>query len=134
MPASRRTDPALQAIEDELLALEPTAHRPAHGTPRQTLEGLIAPAFWEVAASGLRYGRERFVEILLECASRPHDERWVPIDVCCQQIATDTFLLSYSLWQGTRLSHRVSLWQRGTAGWQTVYHQGTVVLPVATPA
>ncbi len=124
-----QSDPELACWLEELIGLEARVHRPPYGTTAAWLDAALASDFWEVAASGRRYDRATFLTLVLECASRPHDERWEPLDVGLRRAGPDTVVMTYSLWQGERLSHRSSWWTRTPTGWQTVYHQGTVVMP-----
>jgi hypothetical protein len=131
MPSDR--SPHRLDIQHQLLLLEPLVHRPPFGTPPEALDALISPGFWEIAASGLRHERKPFLALLRECASRPHQEHWEPVGPQCPSLGEHTYLLSYTLQQplrdGTlRWSHRTSLWQLTDQGWQTMYHQGTVIL------
>jgi hypothetical protein len=112
----------------ELMAREPIFHRPELGTTRADYERMIDPAFWEVGASGRRYGREYALEILEERSRNPAEERWETRDFHCLEIARDHFLLTYTLLQGERVTRRSTLWRRTEEGWKILYHQGTIVL------
>ena len=43
------------------------------------------------------------------------------------EIATDNYLVTYTLIQGERITRRATIWRRTIEGWKIVYHQGTVV-------
>ena len=36
-------------------------------------------------------------------------------------------LLTYTLWQGERVTRRLTVWQRHDGRWRILYHQGTIV-------
>jgi hypothetical protein len=121
-------EPSLDAVLEELRAREPIFHRPEHGTTRADFEAMTDLAFWEVGASGRRYSRD-FVLSELEkryAIGVPEDD-WKAEDFRCQPLAADTYLLTYTLFQGERVTRRSTIWRRGEDGWKIVYHQGTVV-------
>jgi hypothetical protein len=65
------TDPALEPVLRELMAREPIFHHPERGTTRRDFEAMVDPGFWEVGASGRRYGREYVLDVLEERARHP---------------------------------------------------------------
>ncbi len=92
-------------------------------------------AFWEVGASGRRYSREY---VLTEVVKRyenpqyrgihsPPENAWETKDFHCREIATNTYLLTYTLIQENRVTRRSTLWQRSDDNWKILYHQGTTV-------
>lgn len=122
----------LQRVCDELVALEPLFHHPeVTGRERADLEAFAAPDFWEVGASGAVYSRERVMEIVGEryADGGGQDGQTMPVDdVRCRALGPGTYLLTYRLRQGERVTRRVSVWERADSllGWRVVYHQGTV--------
>ena len=122
------TDPALADVLDELRAREPIFHRPEFGTTRAAFEGMMDAGFWEVGASGRRYGREYVLDTLVARHSAPHDDVWETRDFHCVELAPRTYLWTYTLVQdGSRVTRRSTIWRRSDDGWKIVYHQGTVV-------
>ncbi|WP_233842443.1 DUF4440 domain-containing protein [Dyella sp. 2HG41-7] len=121
------TDPKLLPILDELQRREPIFHRPEFGTARSDFEAMTETNFWEVGASGRRYSRDYALRVLEERYSRPYDDHWETSDFHCQEIATDNYLLTYTLKQGARITRRTTLWRHALQGWKIVFHQGTVV-------
>jgi hypothetical protein len=121
------TDPELQAVLEELTAREPIFHRPELGTSREDFEGMTEPDFWEVGASGRRYSREQVLNTLEKRFSKSHDDPWEARAFRCREIAPDTYLLTYTLIQGPRVTRRVTIWRRQLTSWKIVYHQGTIV-------
>ena len=125
---SRHTDPELAEVLAELIDREPIFHRPELGVSRADFERMTASEFWEVGASGQRYSREYVLEELEKRWSVPHEDTWETSDFRCQRVADDVYLLTYSLLQNReRLTRRSTIWQRTSAGWQIVFHQGTIV-------
>jgi dihydrofolate reductase len=116
----------------ELTCLERELHHPGVRSSAERLSELLHPAFHEVGRSGRRYDRATCLRFLLQDAAPPD----VLSDTyTLQRIADDQALLSYRSAlrgpQGLQLhTWRASLWQRGAAGWQLRYHQGT---PAAEP-
>ena len=123
------TDPEHADVLRELMAREPIFHRPEHGTTRADFERMTDECFWEVGASGRRYSRA----LVLDELERRHSGGAVAeddlraSDFHCLQLAADTFLLTYTLAQGDRLSRRATIWRRAGEGWKILYHQGTLV-------
>ncbi|HYH24755.1 MAG TPA: DUF4440 domain-containing protein [Blastococcus sp.] len=124
----RVTDPALLDVLSELSKLEPIFHHPELGTSAAELQRQAAPDFWEIGASGRRYGRDFVLAtVRARYKSGQPDDAWETSDFYCQAIAPDTYLLTYDLRQGARLTRRSTLWRLTGDGWQIVFHQGTVV-------
>jgi len=88
---------------------------------------MTSPDFWEVGASGRRYSREYVLDILEERLASPPDGAWQIEDFHCAEIASDNYLVTYTLNQGLRVTRRATIWRQAADGWQAVYHQGTVV-------
>ncbi len=122
------TDPALQPILAQLLAREPIFHRRALASTSADFATMLTPDYWEVGASGRRYNRAFILQHL--AANPPIDAtaaKWRIIDPQCRQLGPDTYLFTYTLHQGSRPTRRATLWQLTSAGWQALYHQGTLV-------
>ena len=120
------TPPELRGVLEELRAREPIFHRPEFGNARADLERLMHESYWEVGASGTRYSREFVLETLLTRVPDPAESSWVVRDFQVAEIAADNYLATYTLFQGTRVSRRATLWRRAAPGWQILYHQGTL--------
>ena len=121
------TDPRLAGVLAELIQREPIFHRPELGTSRRDFEAMTEPDFWEVGASGRRYGREYVLDTLEERHRTPHDDPWETHGFHCSEVAPDNYLLTYTLHQGERVTRRATLWRRRAGAWRIVYHQGTLV-------
>jgi hypothetical protein len=53
---------------------------------------------------------------------------WGADEFACRRLAQDVYLLTYTLVQGQdRRTRRSTIWQLSAAGWQAVYHQGTII-------
>ena len=91
--------------------------------------------FWEVGASGRRYSREyviagvvkRYEDPEYEGVNSSPENVWETKDFYCREIAPSTYLLTYTLIQGERVTRRVTLWQKYNDAWEILYHQGTIV-------
>lgn len=121
------TDKRLLSILDELRQREPIFHRPEFGTTRRDFEAMTEADYWEVGASGRRYSRQYVLDVLEERFKHPTDDVWETSDFHCMEIATDNYLLTYTLKQGARITRRATIWRRTAQAWKIVYHQGTVV-------
>jgi hypothetical protein len=123
--AQARAEPT--PVLAELIAREPIFHRPELGTTRADFENMVEPDFWEVGASGRRYGRTEVLDLLEQRHQAPHDDPWETSDFQCREIAPDAYLLTYTLRQNARVTRRSTLWRRRDGGWRIAYHQGTLV-------
>jgi hypothetical protein len=126
------SDDTRYSIEDiltELRAREPIFHHPELGTTRADFEAQTAPDYWEVGASGRRYDREFIWATLERRYAKGAPDVWEADDFQCRQLGPDTYLLTYQLRQDTRLTLRATVWRWTGAGWQALYHQGTIVTP-----
>lgn len=120
------TDPALSSVLAELIAREPLFHRAEFGTTRADFERMIVDDYWEVGASGRRYGRAFVLDTLERRHAVLHDDPWRTSDLRCRALSADTYLLTYTLQQAQRLTRRATLWRRDGGNWRAVYHQGTL--------
>jgi hypothetical protein len=128
MEPERNTPPELLEIQNALIDREPIFHRPEHGTSRAAFAAMMADDYWEVGASGRRYGKQYILDVLDERQARDEGPgHWTTEDFYCQQIAADNYLLTYTLRQGARVTRRATLWRRAANAWLIVYHQGTIV-------
>ena len=121
------TDPALQPVLEELVNREPIFHRPELGVARADFEKMIADDFWEIGASGRRYGRDYVLDELQKRYAAAYADNWETRDFHCRSLAQDVYLLTYTLLQGARKTRRSTIWQSTPQGWKIVFHQGTIV-------
>jgi hypothetical protein len=121
------TDPKLAQVLYELRQREPIFHRPEFGTTRQDFEQMTDPAFWEVGASGRRYSREYVLNTLEKRSQNPVEETWETQDFHCLELGATTYLLTYTLIQGERVTRRSTIWRKAELGWKILYHQGTII-------
>jgi hypothetical protein len=127
-PIFTHTEPDLLPILEELRRREPIFHTPEFGTARADLEHMMAPDYWEVGASGRRYSRDFILEWLSE--TPPVDAAsagWQSSDHALRRLGPDTYLMTYVLRQGDRVTRRATIWQSTAEGWRILYHQGTIV-------
>lgn len=122
------TDSELVAVLDELRCREPIFHMPEFGTSAADYERCMAEDYWEVGASGRRYSRDF---ILCDLSGKPPVFAaligWETWDHALRQLGPDTYLITYVLRQGERLTRRATIWQKALEDWRILYHQGTVV-------
>jgi hypothetical protein len=88
---------------------------------------MMVADFWEVGASGRRYGRDYVLAELQKRYAGEYADKWETQDFHCRKLADDVYLLTYTLFQGERRSRRSTIWQHAPSGWKIVFHQGTVV-------
>lgn len=123
-----RVEPKLIPVLDELRRREPIFHTLGFGTNIADFERSMVSDYWEVGASGRRYSREFILDHLRQ--HPPVDAEisgWESDDYGLRRLAPDTYLLTYTLRQGERLTRRATVWRRSSEGWQILYHQGTIV-------
>jgi hypothetical protein len=123
------TPPELLAVLEELKLREPIFHHPELGSTRRDYENMTDAEFWEVGASGRRYSREFVLHTLETRAPDPEESKWLTRDFQCREIAPNNYLITYTLFQGPRITRRSTLWRRTADGWKVLYHQGTIVQP-----
>jgi hypothetical protein len=122
------TAEALRPTLAELLQREPIFHRRELVHDRETFERETAPDFWEVGASGRRYSREAIWRTLAERFSSDETATFTISEAQLREIAPQTYLLTYTLDDGERLTRRLTVWRGSAAsGWKILFHQGTVV-------
>ena len=118
-PIFSHTEHALLPILENLRQREPIFHTLAFASSAAEYERATAPDYWEVGASGRRYSREFILNGLY--TEQP------PLADLLRQLGSDTYLITYVLQQGDRLTRRATIWQSTEEGWRILYHQGTVV-------
>ena len=123
----RDTAPDLLPILRELLPFEPIFHTRAFGLTSADFGPRMSPEYWEVGASGRRYSREFILDFLSK--NPPVDAasaEWKCSEHALGQLGPDTYLVTYTLSQGERLTRRSTIWRKTLAGWRILYHQGTI--------
>ena len=129
MEPSFGTEPRLAGVMAELKAREPLFHREGVGIAHEDRLRGTAPDFWELGASGRRYGRAYVLETLARRYREPTADVLHVEDFQVREIAERTYLVTYTLFQHERVTRRSTLWQRsGVDDWVILYHQGTPVL------
>lgn len=122
-----RVDPDLLPVLEELRRREPIFHTPEFGTTQADFAEAMAPDYWEVGASGKRYDRA-FILLHLE-QSPPVDAAsagWTSYGHGLRRLGPDTYLFTYTLCQGERVTRRATIWRKTPQGWRILYHQGTI--------
>jgi hypothetical protein len=120
-------EPELFPVLEELRRREPIFHTREFGTTIEDFESATSPDYWEVGASGRRYSRDY---ILCTLAKKPPVDavsaNWRIRDLGLRRLGPDTYLLTYTLHQGERITRRATIWQETAIGWRILYHQGTI--------
>src|ERR1700722_17112089 len=107
---------------------EPIFHRPQFARTRDEFDRLMAPDYWEIGASGTRYGRAFILDHLQRNPPvDPYPPGWQTFDHQARPLGAETWLFTYVLHQGERRTRRATIWHRTPAGWQILYHQGTLI-------
>jgi len=122
------TDPDLLPVLHDLERQEPIFHRPEFAATCADFDQLMAPDYWEIGASGRRYSRSFVLQTLAKQA--PLDAgaaNWQTTDFACRQLGPDTYLVTYTLDQASRLTRRSTIWRRNGSNWQILFHQGTMI-------
>jgi hypothetical protein len=125
---SNETQGGVAEVLAELRGREPIFHREELGTTRGDFEAQTVEDYWEVGASGRRYEREFIWGVLERRYAAGAPDVWETDEFECRELGVDTYLLTYRLRQGVRVTRRVTVWRRSEGGWQALYHQGTVVV------
>jgi hypothetical protein len=117
-------DQELFPLLEELKRREPIFHTPEFGDP----ETVMTQDYWEIGASGRRYGRDFILKHLRENPPVLASEAgWKTFDHSLRRLGPDCYLITYTLLQGDRVTRRATIWQSTPEGWRILYHQGTVV-------
>lgn len=129
--AFTRVSPELEPVLAELRPMEPIFHTEGFGMAPADFERRMAPDYFEVGVSGRRYSRAFIVRTLAEIPPvAASSAGWECDEFGLRQLGPETYLLTYALRQGTRITHRVTIWQRTGEGWRILYHQGTLACAV----
>lgn len=123
-----QTDSALLPVLAELRPLEPIFHTPDFGTCPDDYARRMAPDYWEIGASGRRYGRDFILQSLEDDPPiYAATARWRTSGFALRRLGPDTYLLTYTLVQNKRVTRRATHWQKTAEGWIILFHQGTIV-------
>jgi len=120
-------DPHLSDVVEALRRREPVFHREAAGVSHENRLQGTASDFWEVGASGRSYSRDYVLETLELRYREPVRDVWYVEDFQVREVAEVTYLVTYTLLQGERVTRRSTLWKRSENDWVILYHQGTPV-------
>jgi hypothetical protein len=119
---------ALAPLLAELSELEPIFHTRKFGTTLAQFEQRMTHDYWQVGASGRRYSRAAILEHLVRRPAQLADESgWRCTEHALRALGDDTYLFTYCLFQGERVSRRSTLWRRREGRWQVLYHHGSLV-------
>ncbi len=115
------------AILEELIALEPIFHTPAFGLSKADREKRMAPDYWEIGAGGRPYTRDFVLTVDPSHFVDAKTAGWIASNQAVKQLGPETYLFTYTLRQGSRVSRRSTVWEKSDAGWIILFHQGTLV-------
>lgn len=127
--------PGIPDWHRELIAREPVFDHPEYNWDARSFDVEIAADFAEIGASGTRHARESIRDVVLgrlagtQPTSLPGGYRVEDAEVV--EITPDVAQVRYTLHGQARVTRRTTLYRRGPAGWQAVFHQGTVVADAA---
>jgi hypothetical protein len=122
---------ATTGIEQQILEIEQAQARAAVAGDRATLEKIFAPGFRLINPSGAIASRDELLT-LLGSGTPPYSAASYVTDTVLVQgrgavVATGTESVVYAA-TGERQQRRITqVWQRGSAGWQLVLRQATLV-------
>ena len=109
----------------ELSRREPLFHPPP--ATREAFDALVVDDFWEVGATGNIYDKDTIWSVVARRRDRPEPAPLSTDDHAVRQLAPDTWLHTFRLWQGERQTRRATVWWHREGVWVAVYHQGTEV-------
>ena len=113
-----RDDAIAEVIDKELALLQPDVR-----ADPEAVAGLLHDEFREFGASGRTWDRAQTIASLADETG----EVWAEAeDMEAVRLADAVVLLTYRARRPDRVSLRSSVWVRGDAGWQLLFHQGTV--------
>jgi hypothetical protein len=122
------TEHDLLPILEELRRREPIFHSPESVPARRIYEQSTSTDYWQVGASGRRYSRNFILQSLYDNPPAFADSLgWKSWDHALRRLGPDTYIITYVLQQGNRITRRATIWQSVPDGWRILYHQGTVV-------
>jgi hypothetical protein len=121
------TEPELLSVLHELSLREPIFHRPEFASNRTEFDRMMADDYWEFGASGQRYTRNFILRALETQPEDAAEAGWEAFGFHCRRLASQTYILTYTLLQGERTTRRATIWRESPMGWQILFHQGTLV-------
>ena len=111
------TSPELPPVLEELRRREPIFHTLAFAASPAEYERATAPEYWEAGASGRRYSRDFILRELYTTPPPLADALgWQCWDHAVRRLGPDTFLITYVLRQGDRLTRRATIWEHSPEG------------------
>ena len=121
------TKSELNIVKAELLKREPIFHHPEFGTTRIDFENMMDSNYWEVGASGNIYTKDFVLKTLEERYKNPIEDNCKIEEFNCLELSSTIFLVTYTLYQNTRVTRRATIWTNIDENWKIIYHQGTLV-------
>nr|WP_112488240.1 DUF4440 domain-containing protein [Thiomonas sp. X19] len=121
------TEDRLLPILEELIARESLFYRIEQASTRADFEAMLDAGFWEIGASGRCYSRAAVLDVLDQRCVNSQEDVWEARDFQCREIAQGSYLLTYTLVQGPRITCRSTIWRQTGESWRAFFHQGTIV-------
>jgi hypothetical protein len=116
---------------DRVLDLERELQTPACRADDARVRQLLAPDFVEIGASGRRWDFDSTMLLLhQETAAQLGEEPPAVIEMTglrARALAPGVVQVFWDSDRGGRRARRTSIWCERPAGWQQVYHQGTLL-------
>lgn len=119
-----------EQVARELREREPLFHREPRDSRREHFEAMTTDDLVHVGASGRRLGRTEVLDAVTaryESGEHGDDASWTVNEFEVSPLGGETWLVTYLLSQGRRLSRRSTVWVRDAGGWKARHHQGTVI-------
>lgn len=119
-----------EVVATELRDREPRFHREPRDADRRHIAAMVAPGMVHIGASGMiRTGDDVVDEVARRYEENDHgdDDTWTVEDFDVEELAPGLWAATYVLHQGSRVTRRVTLWERHEGRWRVRRHQGTVV-------
>jgi hypothetical protein len=122
--------------ERQLRDLEPIFHRSVPRSSPDVFEQMMTNDYWEVGASGTVYDRDTILAILTRrrTSGQIDPDQLTVTGFQVTALGPKTWLATYQLVQGERLTRRATVWHHHGQRWQAAYHQGTVMGQATSPA
>ena len=112
---------------DRVLDLERELQTPACRADEARLRELLAPDFVEIGASGRRWDLDSTLTMLREESAADDSDAITLTGLAARALAPGVVQVFWESDRAGRRARRTSIWCEREAGWQQVYHQGTLL-------
>jgi len=121
------TDVVAPEVLARITTLERELQTPACRADEARLRELLAPDFVEIGASGRRWDRESVMGLLRTETAGPEAGVIEMTGISVRALAPGVVQVFWDSDRAGRHARRTSIWCEREAGWQQVYHQGTLL-------